>query len=111
MAQVLELAELAQHDGVAEGQLGSRRVDPQLDPQRTPLARSAGQAWGQAVGGEHLGDADAEFVGGFDELGGYRSIVCRGRVEFGFGGGWRGGVGTSLRHGALQDTGGVAVAR
>ena len=34
MAQVLELAQLAQHDRVAQVDVGSGGVDPQLDPQR-----------------------------------------------------------------------------
>ena len=39
MAEVLELAQLLQHDGVAEVDVGRRRVEPELDPQLAALAR------------------------------------------------------------------------
>ncbi len=35
MALILELAQLLEDDGVAEVDVGGRRVDPELDPQRT----------------------------------------------------------------------------
>ena len=41
VAGVLELAQLAQHDRVAEVDVGRRRVDPELDPQRPALRARA----------------------------------------------------------------------
>ena len=37
VAQVLELPQLLQHDGVADVEIGGRGVEPQLDAQRPPL--------------------------------------------------------------------------
>ncbi len=45
---VLELAQLAQHDRVAEVDVGRRRVDPQLDPQRAALRARPSRASPQA---------------------------------------------------------------
>ena len=41
MAEVLELAQLLQHDGVAEVDVGRRRVEAELDAQRAALAPAA----------------------------------------------------------------------
>ena len=41
---VLELAQLAQHDRMAEVDVGRRRVDPELDAQRPALGRGAARA-------------------------------------------------------------------
>ena len=53
MAEVLELAQLAQDDGVAEVDVGRRRVEAELDAQRPSRARAcaASAALGQAVDG------------------------------------------------------------
>ena len=40
MAEVLELAQLLQDDGVAEVDVGRRRVEAELDAQLAALARS-----------------------------------------------------------------------
>ena len=50
MAPVLELAQLVEDDGVAEVDVGGRRVDPELDPQRTQRCELLGEhAVGQHV--------------------------------------------------------------
>jgi hypothetical protein len=41
VAEALELGQLAQDDGVPEGQMGRGRVDAELDPQRPPSAVAA----------------------------------------------------------------------
>jgi len=51
MAQVLELAQLAQRDGMADMDVGRRGVDAQLHVQR----RSAGELLLQQVLGNDLG--------------------------------------------------------
>ena len=53
MTDVLELAQLLEHDGEAEVDVGRRRVDPELDPQRTARARACASSSpvGQAVDG------------------------------------------------------------
>ena len=55
VARVLELAQLLEHDGVAEVDVGGGRVEPELDPQRTafgepPLERSVGEAVDRVAG-------------------------------------------------------------
>ena len=55
VARVLELAQLLEHHGVAEMDVGGRRVEAELDAQRTvlrepPLERSAGQAVDRVAG-------------------------------------------------------------
>ena len=58
MAGVLELAQLAQDDDVAEVDVGRRRVDPQLYAQRPPGRELLGEpALGEGllgVGQEHV---------------------------------------------------------
>ena len=63
MAGVLELAQLAQHDRVAEMDVGCRRVDAQLHPQRPPQAQPLLEAarrddvdgpGGELLGGAHV---------------------------------------------------------
>ena len=57
MAGVLELAQLLEHDGVAEVDVGGGRVEPELDAQRPalgepPLERPGGQAVDRVAGQE-----------------------------------------------------------
>ena len=70
MPEVLELAQLAQHDGVAEGQLGAGGVDAQFDPQRALFAVRGAQPFGQAVGGQDLRGAGGEDFVCLAKLGG-----------------------------------------
>ena len=55
MSVVLELTQLPQHDRVAEGEIGARRVDAELDPKRSSGRPGLGEAAGEPVGGQHLG--------------------------------------------------------
>jgi hypothetical protein len=45
MAQVLQLAHLVEHHGVAQVDVGRRRVQAQLDAQGTPVASDAASFW------------------------------------------------------------------
>ncbi len=60
MPEVLELAQLAQHDRVAERQVAAGRIDAQLHPQRAVLPARREQAFGEPVGGQDLGRAGCE---------------------------------------------------
>ena len=61
MAELLELAELAQHDREAEVQVGRRGVDPELGPQRGVAPELAAQVGlGDDVDG--AGGEDAELL-------------------------------------------------
>ncbi len=59
--QVLELAQLAQHDRVAEVDVGRGGIDAQLDPQRPPL----GQLLLQPALGERVDGVAGEEAGLF----------------------------------------------
>ena len=63
VAEVLELAQLLQHDRVAEVDVGRGRVDPELDAQLAPVARGGRQLGLQAALGQAL-DGVARQVGG-----------------------------------------------
>ncbi len=54
MAEVLELAQLLQHHGVAEVDVGRRRVQPQLDPQLASLLLGDLELARQAAFGQRL---------------------------------------------------------
>ena len=58
VAGVLEVAQLAQHDGVAEVDVGRRRVDAELDAQRAPERQLALELAGR----QHLGGAARELA-------------------------------------------------
>ena len=68
MAEVLELAQLLEHDGMAEVDVGRGRVDTQLDPKRPPLLlgcsswppepRSGSAAW--ALRASHAAASEAD---------------------------------------------------
>jgi hypothetical protein len=60
MAKILELAEFAQHNGMTERQLHTRRVDAELHPQWTLLTLGRKQSLGQTVHGQDLGSAGGE---------------------------------------------------
>ena len=59
MAEVLELAQLLQHDGVAEVDVGRRRVEAELGPQLAALALGGLQAARQSPGRQRLGGVAA----------------------------------------------------
>ena len=68
MARVLELAQLLQHDGVAEMDVGGGRVEPELDPQRAAfgepsLEGSVGEAVDRVAG--EMGGRLSGVRGGF----------------------------------------------
>ena len=68
VARVLELAQLLEHDGVAEVDVGGGRVEPELHPQRTafgepPLEGSVGQAVDRVAG--EMGGRASGVRGGF----------------------------------------------
>ena len=60
MAEVLELAQLAQDDRVAERQLAAGRVDAELDPQRAAGRFGFGEPRPEGAGGQDLRGARAE---------------------------------------------------
>jgi hypothetical protein len=43
VTRILELAQLGQHDGVPEMDVGRGRVEPELHPQRAPLRETVGE--------------------------------------------------------------------
>jgi hypothetical protein len=57
VAQVLELAQFVQYDGVAEVQVGRRRVQAQLDAQRRAALFRTGQFLGKFALDQQLIDA------------------------------------------------------
>jgi hypothetical protein len=61
----LELLELAQDDGVAEGEIRSARIDAELDAQWAPER----ELRLQSLGGDDLGDAAAQSI----QVGGHRA--------------------------------------
>lgn len=61
MAEVLELAQLAQHDGVPEVEVGAGRIAAELDAQRDACHGAFFQLGAQAVGGQQVSDAAGEF--------------------------------------------------
>ena len=68
MARILELAQLLEHDRVAEMHVGGGRVEAELDPQRAAFRepcrmRSAGQAVDRVAG--EIGGRASGFRGGF----------------------------------------------
>ena len=61
MAGVLELAQLLEHDGVAEVDVGGGRVDPELDAQRAAL----GDPPLEGAGGQAVDRVPGQVGGGF----------------------------------------------
>ena len=68
MPEVLELTQLAQHDGVPQRQVGAGRVDAQLHPHRAVLGARREQPFGQSVGGQDLRCAGGEDLVGILEV-------------------------------------------
>ena len=64
MAEVLELAQLAEHDRVAEVDVGSGGVDPELDAQGTPGLRSGGELGREGAAREALDGVPGEVRSG-----------------------------------------------
>jgi hypothetical protein len=67
VAEALELGQLAEHHRVAQGQVGGRGVDAQLDPERPALRGGLAQAGLQLPGRQHAGrpgGEDAQLLGG-----------------------------------------------
>jgi hypothetical protein len=62
VTQVLEAAQLHQHHGVPEVDVGRRRIQPQLDAQRTSLPQGGRQAWAQVLLAVELHGAVAHHV-------------------------------------------------
>ena len=60
MAEALELGQLAEDDGVPEGQVGRGRVDAELDPQRPALGLGGLQPLAEAVARVELGHPRGE---------------------------------------------------
>ena len=54
VAEVLELAQLAENDGMPEMDVRCRRIDAQLDPQRSPLARGARELFLERALGQRI---------------------------------------------------------
>ncbi len=65
MAGVLELAQLLQHDGVAEVDVGGGRVEPELDPQRAALGEAAFERPGGQAIDRISGEVGGQVGGGF----------------------------------------------
>ena len=64
MAEVLELAQFLQHDGVAEMDVGRGRVQPELDAQLAALAFGQGELGLQAAPRQGIGGVAGEERGG-----------------------------------------------
>jgi hypothetical protein len=64
VAQILELAQLLQHDGVAEVDVGGRRVQAELDAQLPSLALGEGELGLQAPARKGVGGVAGEVRGG-----------------------------------------------
>ena len=60
MSEVLELAQLAQHDRVTQRQLAAGRVDAELDPQRPARLLGLGETAAERTGRQHLRGAGRE---------------------------------------------------
>ncbi len=82
MAGVLELAQLLQHDGVAEVDVWGRRIEAELAAQRLTALTCARELRSERTGRQRVLDVAGEPRGGLEVLVGWHALGIGHRVQW-----------------------------